>query len=135
VDAIAWAPLDLFIYPPEGVAALTINPALDLWIELVPHDREGVGEFGSDNDMFGRHNVDGVGQRLTPEIGVNQRNRTTDAGYPEPDGHVFRTIWHEQTHDIASRDSLLQRPMCILIGPLRKPAVCQAFSLGKERGR
>ena len=111
VKAIAWAPPDLFIYPPEGMATLTVNPRLDLWTKLPPHSGEAVGEFGPDNDEFGLHNVDGVRQRLTREIGVNKRNRAADTGYPEPDGHVVRTVRHDQADDIASGEPLFQCPM------------------------
>ena len=85
--------------------------------------------------MLGSYQVDRVRERVAGEIGVEQRNDPADARYPEPDRHVFRTIWHEQTDDVAGRETLSQRPTRILIRSLRERAIRQAFPVGKQSGR
>ena len=82
--------------------------------------------------MLGSYQVDGVRERVAGEIGVEQRNDPADARYPEPDRHVFRTIWHEQTDDVADRETLSQRPTRILIRSLRECAIRQAFPVGEK---
>jgi hypothetical protein len=85
--------------------------------------------------MLGSYQVDGVRERVAGEIGVEQRNDPADVRYPEPDRHVFGTIWHEQTDDVAGRETLPQRPTRILIRSLRESAIRQAFSVGKQSWR
>ena len=128
-------PLDFVIDPREAVVTLTVRPAFDTGSKSRQHGREGVDKFRSDNDMLRRYNVDRVRQRVAGKIGVEQRNDPADPRYPEPDGHVFRAIWHEQTDYVAGRETLPQRPTRILIRSLRESAIRQAVPVGKQSWR
>ena len=114
-----------------------LSPCIQLWtsgqVSVTRPRKHRQGRV--DDNMFGSYDVDGVRERVAGEIGVEQRNDSADARYPQPDRHVFWTIWHEQTDDVAGRETLSQRPTRILIGSLRERAIGQAFPLGKKSGR
>ncbi len=60
--------------------------------------------------MFGRDNIDAVGERRAGQIGIEQRNDAADAGDAEPDGNVFRPVGHQQADDFAFGNALRRAP-------------------------
>ena len=54
------------------------------------------GKLRSDDEMFGRNDIDAVGQRRPCQIYIQQGNDAPDAGDTEPYGQVFRPIGHQQ---------------------------------------
>ncbi len=61
--------------------------------------------------MFGRYDVDAMGERGAGQIGIEQGNHAADAGDAKPYGDVFGTIGHQQADDFAFCETLRRAPI------------------------
>ena len=84
--------------------------------------------------MFGRDDIDAMGERRTGQIGIEQGNHTADPGDAQPDGHVFGPVRHQQADAIAFAETLVERPSGISVRPLGERTIGQALAVG-EQGR
>ena len=55
-------------------------------------------ELGTSNQSLGAGRVDGVKERLTNQVGIDERWHQTDFGAAQPDANKFDPIFHEQGH-------------------------------------
>ena len=77
-------------------------------------------KFRSDDEVLGRDDIDAMGERVTAQIGVEQRDDAADGGDTEPDRHVFGPIWHQEPDRFALGEILRERPARIAIGAFGK---------------
>ena len=55
-------------------------------------------KFLSVDDAFAIGNLDGVDERIFPEVEVDEGRNDPDLGEPEPRDDLLRAVAHEQSH-------------------------------------
>ena len=113
----------------QGIERRALPPQLRLL--LVQFVRKG---RGGDNVPWARHR-DAMGQRLTLQVGVQQRHDAADARDPQPGRQIVGTIGHQQTDHVALGDILAQGPSRHPVGPRRQLAMAVTFVGSDQRRR
>ena len=84
-----------------------VRPNLRVAHELRRCAPELLAQFGGDDDVCRRDDVDAMGERDAAQLGVDQRNDDADAGEAEPDRQIFGPVRHHQADDLALGELLL----------------------------
>ena len=80
-----------------------------------------IDEFRTYDQMFGRDEIDAMGERGAGQIRIEQRHHATGLGDAQPERHEFRPVRHEQTDAIAFADALRERPSGVLVRASGEP--------------
>ena len=77
---------------------------------------------------------DGMGERLAPEIGVDQRHHGAQLHQSEPGRDVVGAVLHQKRHDVAAADAMDTRPIGVAVGRAIEIAIGERPVLVENRG-
>ena len=79
------------------------------WAKFQFEDKLTVLKFRAIDHGHRLGHPDGVGQRLKPEVGVDESGNEADLGEAEPDGDVLGPVLHEERDAVAALEALARR--------------------------
>ena len=85
--------------------------------------------------MFGRDQIDGMGQRRARQIRIEQRHHAPGLSDAQPARHKFRPVPHQQADAVTFADALRDGPSGILIRASGELTVAEALALGQQGRR
>ena len=115
-------------------AGIAVQPDLRRGFEKARGRYEGGEALRRDDHVPRCDDVDAIGERSAGETGVEECDRRSGAGEPEPDREILRPVRHQQRHHVALGDALLQGPAQVAAGPFGERPVAQGFARGYQRG-
>ncbi len=117
------------------VRAGPVRRAADPGGEPTAHRRERARELGARNHVARRDDAERVRERLARQIGVDERDRGTDAAKAEPDRQVLRAVLHEKAHDIARGEAPCEAPAGVAVRGRGELAIAErALRAAESRG-
>jgi hypothetical protein len=118
----------------EILRALAMDPDFRCGLQRRQDGEERLEQFGRDDNVLGRDDIDAMRERRPHEVGVEERGDAADARDADPRGRKFRPVRHQQADSVALLEILRQRPARIAIGALEQLTIGQLLARGDECG-